>query len=61
LSSTDRLQTGQSLGVKVPAKNVREWIQFFYQEAEMRSHTPLLATKGKSAPSPYQKPLPFLG
>lgn len=45
---------------QVPAKNVREWIQFFYQEAELRANTPALS-KSKTAKSPYQKALPFLG
>ena len=44
---------------RMHSKNVREWIQFFYQEADLRASTAARAAGRRAAASPYEMPLPF--
>ena len=43
----------------MPAKDVREWIRFFYAEAELRDSAAALARARGREVSPYTLPLPF--
>ena len=44
---------------RLPAKDVREWIRFFYAEAEMRESAAALLKSREKEVSPYALPLPF--
>jgi len=62
--SRDDLQTmttgskkGSTRNVRVHAKNVREWIRYFYEEADMKNTSS--RTSMRNTASPYQMPIPF--
>jgi hypothetical protein len=44
---------------RLPAKDVREWIRFFYAEAELRESAAAVARSRGPGVSPYMQPLPF--